>query len=53
MWTITLGHSLMLPSMQSEAMTLAMMERIAIDDLVRKAPTRDARPVRRGVASYT
>lgn len=35
MWTITLRHSLMLPSMQSEAMTLAMMERIAtaIDDL--------------------
>ncbi len=35
MWTITLRHSLLLPSMQSEAMTLAMMERIAtaIDDL--------------------
>jgi hypothetical protein len=35
MWTITLRHSLVLPSMQSEAMTLAMMERIAIaiDDL--------------------
>jgi hypothetical protein len=35
MWTITLRHSPMLPSMQSEAMTLAMMERIAtaIDDL--------------------
>jgi hypothetical protein len=35
MWTITLRHSPLLPSMQSEAMTLAMMERIAtaIDDL--------------------
>jgi hypothetical protein len=35
MWTITLRHSLLLPSMQSEAMTLAMMGRIsvAIDDL--------------------
>jgi thiamine kinase-like enzyme len=35
MWTITLRHSLLLPSMQSEAMTLAMMQRIAtaIDDL--------------------
>lgn len=35
MWTITLRHSLLLPSMQSEAMTLAMMERIAVamDDL--------------------
>jgi aminoglycoside phosphotransferase (APT) family kinase protein len=35
MWTITLCHSPLLPSMQSEAMTLAMIERIAIamDDL--------------------
>ena len=35
MWTITLRHSPLLPSMQSEAMTLAMMQRIAtaIDDL--------------------
>lgn len=35
MWTITLRHSLLLPSMQSEAMTLTMMNRIAtaIDDL--------------------
>jgi hypothetical protein len=35
MWTITLCHSPLLPSMQSEPMTLTMMERmaIAIDDL--------------------
>jgi hypothetical protein len=35
MWTITLCHSPLLPSMQSEAMTLALIERIAIaiDDL--------------------
>jgi aminoglycoside phosphotransferase (APT) family kinase protein len=35
MWTITLRHSPLLPSMQTEAMTLAMMERVgtAIDDL--------------------
>ena len=35
MWTITLRHSPLLPSMQSEPMTLTMMERmaIAIDDL--------------------
>lgn len=30
MWTITLCHSPLLPSMQSEAMTLAMIERMAI-----------------------
>jgi aminoglycoside phosphotransferase (APT) family kinase protein len=30
MWTITLRHSPLLPSMQTEAMTLAMIERIAI-----------------------
>jgi len=35
MWTITLCHSPLLPSMQSKAMTLAMIERMAIamDDL--------------------
>lgn len=35
MWTITLRHSPLLPSMQTKAMTLAMMERVgtAIDDL--------------------
>ena len=35
MWTITLRHSPLLPSMQSEPMTLAMIERmaVAIDDL--------------------
>lgn len=30
MWTITLRHSPLFPSMQTEAMTLAMIERIAI-----------------------
>ena len=29
MWTITLCHSPLLPAMQPEAMTLAMLERIA------------------------
>jgi hypothetical protein len=29
MWRITLRHSPLLPSMQAEAMTLAMIERLA------------------------